>query len=123
MINVNLQGNEVLETYENMEEAFGGFFMAFYSWIQIFSIYNTYNLYNLLNNGNSSFIAIFGFSLLTFSLILIIQNLANSVSNAQNAALAFRKRVQDDILYEDRKVKISLKDSFKSKTLLKEKRR
>ena len=104
IINVTDQGNDILESYEKLERSFGWFFLAFYSWIQVFSIYNTYQLFILLGKGGSTFIAVFAAALLTLSLILIIVTLANSVSNSYNSVKSIKKRMQDELSYEGNKV-------------------
>ena len=105
MINVFDHGNDILEGYENMEMSFGTFFLVFYSWVQVFSIYNTWQLLMFVFKGNLSFVTIFGLVLMILSLVLIIVKLANSVSNANNCAKALKKIIQDELSYEENKVK------------------
>ena len=105
MSNAIVHGNEVIETYESLERSFGLFFLAFYSWIQVFSIYNSYQFLILMTKGNQTFIVILGFALLSFSLVLIIVTLANSVSNAHNSVKSLKKRIQDELSFEGNKVK------------------
>lgn len=109
MINVIDQGYDIIEIYEKFESSFEVFFLAFYSWIQVFFIYYSFQLFTLLESSttNSNFIVIFGFTLLILSIVLVIVTLANSVSNAHESLIVMSKKIQDQLLYEENQVEFS----------------